>query len=202
MRLHNYLTENISKDDLIKLLDKNCSQYKKLCEPDSVLYRGVIDSYITGFVERSPRSDRKPKDTPQEIHDYINNVFYKSFGWKPRSEGVFAISSVTDAGYYAHHVYSDILIFIPFDGFKFIWSPDIVDLYNYLATKQMVDDFNKIKYWDEESKEMLDKVLDKYRNDNLRGAMTSLHEIMFKCSKYYLIEHEWKELILDWQENK
>jgi hypothetical protein len=35
------------------------------------------------------RKNRKPLDTPLQIHNYWNNLFQKKFGWKVRSEGVF-----------------------------------------------------------------------------------------------------------------
>jgi hypothetical protein len=98
-------------------------------------------------------------------------MFLEKFGWAARSEGVFATGNSKEAAYYGN-VYA----IYPVDGYKYIWSPKVKDLYTHLD-------------WDTEkdldlSDEEIDELFQTYKTDDLQQAIDSRHEIMIKCSQY------------------
>jgi hypothetical protein len=152
MRLKNFISESVNiswknKEDL-EILRNECSEiitwYKLTNE---VFYRGMKKPYPQDeMVKIIPRSDRIPKDTQQELHDVADMILKEKFGWKPRSEGVFATSSYVEA-----HAYSNKNphIIFPVDGFKYIWSPKITDAYTNIFQK-MEDEGYYADEWKEE----------------------------------------------------
>ena len=124
MRLHNYLTENGSIwDDIAKDCSDIIKVYKKT---GNVLYRGINKS--KEILRIVPRPDRIPTHTAKNFHDMFDKLFYKEFGWKARSEGIFVSRDSKEI-----EIYGDIFYFLPCNGYKFIWSKHIEDLYVYLT---------------------------------------------------------------------
>ncbi len=143
MRFINQINEDDELDKLKKDILSECSEILNLYKnTGKLLYRGLKyhDSY--GYI--TPRDDRRPVDTPKEIHNALDKGFKDKFGWKSRSEGVFVTgdNKMTE-------IYGDTFIFYPVDGWKFIWSPDVNDLYIDFVEggKLFVDQENK--YYDE-----------------------------------------------------
>ena len=149
-KLNSYLTEaktkgaeegtRISFDDpetFVKKIKKECSQiiaiYKK--HSGKVLYRG-IKSYPSDYTYIIPRTNRTPMDTPSEIQEQIDRGFYHVFGWKPRSEGVFCVADIGTARNYSSGRRASVIF--PKNGFKYVWSPEILDLY-FSRVKDMND---------------------------------------------------------------
>jgi hypothetical protein len=140
-----------------------------------VLYRGMHKYNGNTVIKKVPRKNRKTLDMDPRIQKQLNNAFEKKFGWKPRSQGVFAIGSIAIA-----ENYGGIFMFFPFDNFEFLWSPKIVDLFDYLNPNFDLK-LNKISQKD------IVNAVDTYTNKNLAEAIKSNHEIMFKCDNYYAI---------------
>lgn len=126
----------LTYEEGIELVKKECSEiiniYKKA---GRVLFRGTKserrkpiddDNKIYKIV---PRKRRNPKDTDKETQKILDNLFNQRFGWKPRSHGIFA-AGIESASYYGtpHG-------FFPVNGFDYIWSPKIDDLYNDFVTE-------------------------------------------------------------------
>lgn len=112
----------------IQKIKDNCSEilnaYKKA---KMFLFRGINkEKRLDTLIKKKPRKRRKPLDTPKEVQKELDLVFLDKFGWKPRAQGVFATSDYSNAGEYAK---STPHIIFPFDGFEFLWSPKILDLY-------------------------------------------------------------------------
>jgi len=84
-----------------------------------------------------PRKDRRPKDTSIEDTIHIDKLFYKKFGWRPRTEGVFA----TGDWYEASH-YGNIYAFFPANGFQYVWSTKYSDLYSDFFDRILDDMIN------------------------------------------------------------
>lgn len=126
----------LSYEEGIELVKKECSEiiniYKKA---GRVLFRGTKserrkpiddDNKIYKIV---PRKRRNPKDTDKETQKVLDNLFNQRFGWKPRSHGIFA------AGLQSAQYYGIPHGFFPVNGFEYIWSPKIDDLYNDFVTE-------------------------------------------------------------------
>lgn len=191
MRLISFLNEstNISMDEVIS----NTSQYRKEVKNDySVLIRGTNRNI--GDVEKlMPRVDRQPKDTPTEVHNKLDDLFNKKFGWKVRSVGVFVTSDVYKADNFGNNIYH----FIPIDGYKYVYSPDIKDLTGYLEQEKYLifKRVNGRETWkknEEISDSFLSDVVYKYTNKHLMRAVNDEWELSFNCPNgYYLATGEY-----------
>lgn len=140
-----------NKDDL-RILRKECSEivdlYKKT---NKLFYRGLKNKSQKEMVKIVPRTDRAPKDTTEELHDLADDFFKRTFGWKARSEGVFATPKITDAAGYEQGfgLGAGAHIIFPANGFKYVWSPEIQDAYENIF-KDYEDESNFIDEWSEE----------------------------------------------------
>jgi hypothetical protein len=186
MRLNNYLNENTTFQDefIYKLLKKYCSEYLEIVKDSRFLFRGTRDIVIPGKAIK-PRIDRKPKDMDYNIHELYDKAFYDKFGWKARSEGVFA----TTDHYDVKIAYGTPYYFWPFDGFKFIWSNRIKDLYNYTVFE--INDFSDIPV----IVDFVNDTVKLYKDTDLKRALECEVEIMFKCKAYYLTTNSYVDFI-------
>ena len=189
MKSKEFIVENIiTEDEFKRYLDtikRHCQPYLQqnpwpLTKP---LWRGMRDS--REFILKEVRkTDRKTVDTPKPVHDTLNHAFSKLFGI-PYRNGLFATGKKADALSYGN----EFLIF-PAGRFKFIWSPQIKDIWDELVTKFYINrDHNQ-------SKEELERIYeyftttDLYRVDSLPTAIRSGHEIMIWCDAYYAINND------------
>ena len=108
-----------------KLIRENCKKFLKESQ-GKVMWRGVRHD-VDGWTEKTIRTNRYPKDTPQEISDQLDDSFEAAFGWKARSSGLFCTGSKDTAG-----GYGDAFSVWPIGDFKFLWSGEVEDLYTYI----------------------------------------------------------------------
>lgn len=127
-----------------KLIKENCKQWLKESE-GKLCWRGYSKaSGKQGWSERHTREDRYPKDTPQDVHDALNNEFEASFGW-PARNGIFCSGDPAFA-----EAYGQLISIWPTDGYEYVWSSSIRDLFTTLDdTHSEPDD----EYWEEEWKD-------------------------------------------------
>ena len=194
MRLTRYINE--SEDAFYANVNSNCSQILKLYKRTfsisshmigGVLFRGLKKAIPLGTVKSSrTEKGRRPKDTPLEVHNWLNQEFKRKFGWSVRD----GISCTTSYGH--AHGYGKIHVFLPFDGYKYVYSEEIGDLYIDLpgmAIAGMQKDFD-LNEWLDEINEVLDSYTDKgIAHLLVKGSKVgSGHgpEIMFNAPKYYL----------------
>ena len=144
---------------------------------------------ISTFQKFKPRIDRKPKDTPQQIHDQLNYLYKKKFGWNVRSEGVFLSTSSTQSLMFAKQSF----IFFPIGKYKYVYNNDIDDV------TQHIEDVNILSFLHKDwfvnlgiEQDTIDRVLTDivYSSDN--NNLKNIHvgsgtEISFKCKEYYLV---------------
>jgi hypothetical protein len=216
MRLFEYIentkdTYEVTNDDNdIYVLDtttmlkikKECSDIIKIYDKSNrVLYRGVTSNVKINnhVVKLTPRTDRKPKDTNMVIHKIFDDVLYKKFGWRPRSEGIFCTSNIFTSASYGNVVG----IVFPKNGFDYVWSHKVNDFYSDIIdtvefkdimldilNKNKTTDIKKGEYTKEQLKymnEIIKNTLDEYTNDYLENAVMIGNEVMIKCDYYYLL---------------
>lgn len=127
--------------NMLDLIDHECSQiikeYKKV---GKVLYRGSKSrgrQISPNIYKAVPREDRRPKDTRLEHHEEMDDLFNKKFGWRVRSSGVFTSSKPGSA-----KEFGSLNLFLPVNGYKYVWSPQYDDLYS-----DFLEDLeNKLEY--------------------------------------------------------
>jgi hypothetical protein len=168
VKFERYLKENKSQEYLrnfIRTVSRDCGQIIREMRTN-VLFRGIFDH---GFIlERIPRGDREPLDTPKEIQEKMDAAFKKKFGWKVRSEGVFCTIDLDTAYGYGFTPY----VIFPTDGYKFVYSKRVQDL------SMKIEEFLETKTFDQ--------IADLYTDKNLIEVPDS-HEISIKCKKYHAI---------------
>jgi len=128
-----YKKEFIRKS--IKTLKDECGPYIRDASDAKRFLGRWIKQEFRGINKIKPRTDRKPTDTPKWLHVYMDKLFFKKFGWKPRSEGVFALA-VNKIEYMTSYY-----PVFPIGEYGYIWSPKVTDL--YMTLKDKFDDTYK-----------------------------------------------------------
>ena len=191
MRFFNYVTENrpeetpwsaADPEHLLKLLKHDCKQFLDATR-GFVFFRGDTASFRF-YGTKKPRSDRRPLDSPKLLHDTLDKVLFKQFGWKPRSEGVFATKSHGIASDFA--LKGTTYLFFPIGDFKFVYNTKWSDLFAWWrdAPKHGTTEHEVI----EQMKD--DGVYDTFTDKNL-NKVTHQSEVSFKCKEYYLVNPDW-----------
>jgi hypothetical protein len=125
-----------------KLIRENCKPFLKESK-GGILWRGMHNAPEAYEIRRT-RTDRYPKDTPEHIHDAINDTFENMFGWRPRQEGVFCTGDTNFAG-----GYGTVVSIWPIGRIKYVWSDSVQDLYADAGLSDISGDIDDY-YWQEE----------------------------------------------------
>lgn len=197
MRLEKYILEGDTKADLDTFL-KETKQYRDEMR-GSRLWR-AHNHRVISVQKFSARSNRRPKDTPQEVHEFLDKFFQTNFGWKARSQGVFAAS--TPNGIDIFGKYTDLIY--PCNGYKFVYSKTIQDLTNWLEEGGYIDSVNADK-WESINfddtvvrVQLLKKLQGMYIDKNLRGATGLNTEVMLHCPNgYYMLSGDFFRINYD-----
>jgi hypothetical protein len=197
-------------DMLIEMTDQDFESHWSRC----FFYRGTHGPKI---FERSVKQDRRPKDTHYKLHNWLDNEFQKKFGWRPRTQGLFATGDFGFANGYQNGAW----IIFPSNGYKFIWSHKVSDIYKNLNFDAYEDPDVFPKYFRNEYEQLygadpehheydypfktFDEYVEDYENKwkkkiadelyyyqdtDLEGAMRSGNEVMFGCQKYFAINFD------------
>lgn len=140
-------------------------------------YRGVSARYSMDVPTlHSPRTNRRPRSSPNAFHRIADDWFFKRFGIRYRSHSLFVTPSKFIARNYG--ATPDHLIrIIPITDYRFCWSPSVSDLL-FAAQKLEKATLDEIEsYLDQAS----------YREEDLKAAHSSGHEVMLYCQHYIAI---------------
>lgn len=199
-------------NNMIQSLKRDCRQTLGIIEaPGKLLYRGINwkSDFPNGrdFFKKTVRKDRKPLTTNLLVHQILDRVFEKVWGWKVRSQGLFASCDIHDASYYGggeRKYYC-----FPCDKWEYLWSSIIGDsinlspsTYNINGVKTFTDSI-KVKYlgadhnhpennidkfnrqWEKDISKVVKEI---YHNDDINAYFKRKNtEIMIKCDDYYMI---------------
>ncbi|WP_407305210.1 hypothetical protein [Acinetobacter sp.] len=154
----------------IGLIQRDCKPFLSQAN-GGLLYRGMrsaVGEKAVVFSKKTPRTDRKPRNTDIRLHKIMDDWFNEKFGVKARSEAVFCTGDFIDA-----LSYGAAYAIFPIGDFKFIWSEYINDL--FIAARR-------------NPSTLLDTLKDaNYKTTNLPEAIESDHEIMISCKEYYAL---------------
>lgn len=187
--------QEITPEKAQQFMDENCQQFIKSVG-DRVLYRGANYPVVAQIVT-PPEKRLKPRDMPVKWHEYLDEEFFKKFGWHARTEGIFCTGNWSQA-----RSYGPVYKIIPVDGYKFLWSMRVYDLYskfvdvrgilcaenswkpiNFDAMKIPTKEINKVK-------NTLRNIVGTYQTTDLYKGLVEGKEIMLKCDKYLAIEDD------------
>jgi hypothetical protein len=181
-RLQQYINEEKTKDlqYLINMVKSDCKPFlREMKKAGQFLYRGYDNvEYSTTevvYYKKKVRSDRKPRDMYQNVHNKMDKLFDEKFGWKARSNGIFCTGDRTTA-----LGYGTAFMVFPIGNFKFIWSPEVEDLWRWVRGhissrkgKSTVPD--------------LEGISETYTNKDFPKAIKSGNEIIINCKEYYML---------------
>lgn len=161
---------SLSENEVIALIRREC---KPFLEHDTsrLMYRGM-QSKPSHIYKQAVRSDRRPRNVDHKIHDALDAWFEEKFGFKARSETAFVTGSFADAKSYG----KPYAVF-PIGDFKFVWSPEIGDLF-----------FISHSVKPEGVASAMDEI--QYKTSDLEEAIDSGFEVMVKCDEYYAVPME------------
>jgi len=116
-----------SFEEIITMIMDKCQPVVKELLPfhysDDFLYSGR--KYKSEIFIGKIRKNRRPMDTPLEIHEMFDKMFKKKYGWEPRSNSIFCTGDIEQAGNYGKPY-----IIFPIGNFKYLWNPNIKDLFS------------------------------------------------------------------------
>ena len=143
MRFKHYINERGTElpfNIIIKELYDKCYPFIKEINKQQIkgfIFSGRENDVIkyTGKV----RKNRNPKDSPIKTHNILDKLFKKKFGWKARSNAIFCTGNIHTAAAYGKNVY---MIF-PIGKYKFLWSPEIDDLYETIDGDMLLPETEK-----------------------------------------------------------
>jgi len=210
MRLNRYLIEQrpTPGQKVIEHIRRDVSSVylNALSKAGEFVYRGT-DNTIDFIDEFPVRKDRRPFSTDYREHEMIDKMFEKEFGWKVRSNSVFATSNEFDADTYGRPY-----LFFPVGKFKYVWSPKVRDLWGTLGatkreivTKEKIGDTSKRPHlardtwfknvWIEGGglEKEFPKILQYYTDRQLTAAIKKGVEIAFTCKTYYLVNRGFED---------
>lgn len=129
-KFYNYINE-------VTLEDIDLSQFKEECytalqdtkkNAYTFLYSGRRSSDT--IIRKEVRKNRRPMDTPDEIHDLLNDEFKNKFGVKARSQSIFAVPE-GDVTFYGEPFF----LFPVGKKYMYIWSEHVKDLFAHIGDK-------------------------------------------------------------------
>ena len=160
------------------------SKIRENCKPflseKVIMYRGSKKD-IPLMRKTRRRKMRKPKDTDIRIHKIADKFFMKKFGWKPRTQGVFAVGSRTSAMSYGRPYY-----FFPIGKFRYVWSPIKSDF--FLGTNMMKTELERGNISKVENE--METRVNSYKDSGLRkaaGIDYDTYEVAFDVDNFYLM---------------
>ncbi len=194
MKSTEFLIEDIAPDleQFMQKIKQDCQPFlSQVDEPltNDALYRGLGKS-TQAFVHKTARLDNRiPSDMPENIHDGLNRFFTKEYG-APFRNGIFATGDRQFATAYSKGPGRAYIIF-PIGDFKFLWSPQVRDLYNEIEFwrhdrgipgkgREPMDDYHLLALF----KHLKGK---NYKTTAINAAIGSSAEVMIYCKEYYAL---------------
>jgi hypothetical protein len=196
--------DNIEKnfDKISEILSKECSQFLNLLKEKNIkgIYRGSTlhwtDLYqkdIEGFYKLKPFENRLSRDTNSQISKIFDDEFEKAFGVRLRSKGVFATKEISIARDYGKFK-REAFLFIPTNGFRYFWNPNIEDLFTEIRDKwwYQKDQF----YWDQSAWNEINRICHGYREGGIEE--NKWQELTFICDEYYMLDLDYYDKFIDY----
>lgn len=203
MRLNNYILNEGESPEVKKFkrlwskIESECVSILKIYRKANVkgfFYRGLSSDQL--ITKRDVLKNRKPKDMDEYTQKHIDEKLFERFKWKPRSEGLFVTGRYDRAS-----EYGNVYAVFPIGDFKFVWSPEVYDLYEQISTL----DPDNVLY--ERRPDLLTRVrveanglLLSYKDTDITRALKSGNEVTIRCDKYYCVLVDMNEIDEDFYE--
>lgn len=209
MRFKEFLTEtehypSIERDDWINSVKTECSEFLEINKAALLqgryLYRGIADE-IPLYFSGTPRKDRRPLDTNKNLHKALDEYFFKKFGFRYRSNGLFACRTYGIASQYSGTTHNVSMIF-PTNGYTMCSSNEIGDMFKDLkpyrlsqkdfdeigkTSEEIINYIKRIENGTETDFKLFNEMMDsfKYFENKTLEKHRWTPEIMVQCDKFY-----------------
>jgi hypothetical protein len=204
MRLSNYLNESSNIEtyyELLKNIENECSKYlnlfRKTTNAHYLLYSGRQSS--AKWFEDKIRKNRIPVDTPQEIHDMVDDIFKKKTGKRLRSNSLFCVNDETTA-----RTYGKLFYIFPIGNYESWYHPEVADLFTHFNKYSVRQELNLLTGLTVYAN-ILEKIryepgfLDKWENylknlvDGYKKGLPNKNdiEVMITGDSYYAVNVDW-----------
>lgn len=195
MRLHEVLDTSDALEHIVETIKLHCAPYIQVLKQTNGegLFRGSAGGYAeSGHIKLiSPRTSRIPKDTPADIHKFMNDHFTQKFNF-PYRNGIFTTGNRSNATFYG-----SVNAIFPAGELKFIWSPKVDDLLyvvERIYDKEEYDDTDTIAQHPQLAQEFMN-IVDSYQSTDLVAAIRSHHEVIFSNSCYMVNFNDYQAVI-------
>ena len=183
MRLDEFI-ENNTLNDYAALIKRDCKQWLNETKNCGFFYRGMKEH--GNFTKKKVRTDRTPMNMDVSETKQLDDAFYKKFGWKPRTNGLFMTGSAILAQGYTGIGKAPYIVF-PIGSYKYVWSEAAEDLYTDIPKLRTMAKGGalgkKVKG------NIYQMIVDKYFQDkHLCRAHKTGNEVMVQCKTYYALD--------------
>lgn len=194
MRLYEILNSD-DYADIKAILNRDCAPYIEVLKQTRghPLFRGSDSGRPPSgnLTKISPKLERKPKDTPIDIHNFMNSRFQAKFGY-PFRNGIFASGEQRTAAHYGL-----VNILFPIGKLNYIWSSQVDDLVyviDRIYTKDEFDDEDTINQNPQLAQEF-ENLIDTYKSVELDRCILSNHEVIFANDCYLVSLSDYEYII-------
>jgi hypothetical protein len=160
----------------------------------------IVSSKINLSI-KSTRKSRHPVDTPNQIHNDLDKLFFQKFRRRLRSESIFAFPDKDP-----NQSYGNPWMVFPIGNYDIFWSNEIADLWDYIDKIDLKSTGGNVPISDcdmwinnpilkNEANKILESIASKYIQVNLDEILENpfmgydLKEVMIDCNQYCLV-HE------------
>ena len=186
MRFKGYVNEDGAEDlqEALDYMGVHCSKFlKDAMRGGRFMWSGRKNRHSNWFVG-DVRKGRRPVDSSNQLHDKMDDMFLKKFGFRARSNVLFCTGSHNTTSYYGN-TYS----IWPIGDYKFVWSPSVRDIVVELENMEDEWESGYPLTSTEEEKDVretgrLEDLMRKYTDKDIKAAIKSGNEIMLHCKKY------------------
>lgn len=200
--------------DANEFFRNECKPFIDKAEGAGLFYRGVQGTKPTPYATvtlpsgkeievgiLTVRKDRRSRDLPTVVHDAFDNWMKEKFGIAGRSGSAFVVG---EAEKELVSGYGEAYIVIPKGEFKFLWSPEVNDLFRAYTTsglKEQLLQLTKLGQMEDFPK-YVDGVLSslKYQDTDLPAALKSDSEIMVECDQLLVVRADDEAVIEELKE--
>ena len=140
------------------------------------LFRGMSSESDPFIIKTVRLENREPSDSPQNVHDALNDYFTQRYG-EPFRNAMFAAGTPL-----VSESFGNLYIVFPAGKFTFIWSREVTDLVTEWASS--LEDIVNTEYGPRSDMASFMNKLN-YTNQNLQEAIQANKEIMIRCEEYY-----------------
>lgn len=140
MKTFKTLTEDLNTDGLIETIKNECSDFLRYRYPYDLLFRGIRgqDLDLGEIFKTQTRKRERPMSTPKTLNKIYDDLFSHFGTGLTRLNCYYATTNPQMASIYIDQPRRGLHLIIPVNGYNFVWSKEVRDLYGNHAVMQSI----------------------------------------------------------------